>query len=207
MIEVEVQKLRLAQNCKHKPHHAGSVREVEGLEDALSQAEAGRLSAEASLAHSSAMQQGDLQTAQQALQAANRDLKDCQARLADLETTNALLIQEQQVHTPVLQSKQAQAAFFLSFTFWEGEIFITQLQRQQPQEYVKSTPSQEAYALCMAIGCKPRLKQDLYSSCYRNQSIVIDWTTPAVTCSRSAVHVDLSCMAGERRAHHIGIEG
>lgn len=76
---------------------AGSVREVERLEDALSRAEAGRLSAEASLAHSSAMQQGDLRTAQQALQAANRDLKDCQARLADLETTNALLIQEQQV--------------------------------------------------------------------------------------------------------------
>ena len=77
---------------------AGSVREVERLEDAVSRAEAGRLSAEASLAHSSALQQGEVRSAQQALQAATKDLQDCQARLADLETTNAMLIQEQQVY-------------------------------------------------------------------------------------------------------------
>ena len=79
---------------------AGSVREVDRLEDAVSQAEAARLSAEASLAHSSAVQQGEVRSAQQALQAANKDLQDCQARLADLEATNTMLIQEQQVLLP-----------------------------------------------------------------------------------------------------------
>lgn len=64
----------------------------------MGRAEAGRLSAEASLAHSSALQQGEVRSAQQALQAATKDLQDCQARLADLETTNAMLIQEQQVY-------------------------------------------------------------------------------------------------------------
>ena len=63
----------------------------------MSKAEAGRMSAEAALAHRSAMQQGELQTAHQALQAATKQLQDCQARLADLENTNTLLIQEQQV--------------------------------------------------------------------------------------------------------------
>ncbi|KAL0037207.1 hypothetical protein WJX79_006059 [Trebouxia sp. C0005] len=76
---------------------SGSVREVERLEDAVSQAEAARISAEAALAHNSAMQEGEVRSAQQALQAATKDLSDCQARLADLEATNTLLIQEQQV--------------------------------------------------------------------------------------------------------------
>ncbi len=76
---------------------AGSVREVERLEDAVSQAEAARISAEAALAHTNAMQQAEVRTAQQALQAATKDLQDTQARLADLEATNTLLIQEQQV--------------------------------------------------------------------------------------------------------------
>ena len=78
---------------------AGSVREVERLEDALSQAEAGRISTEAALAHTSAAQEGQVRTAQLALQTATRDLMDCQARLADLEATNTLLIQEQQVRS------------------------------------------------------------------------------------------------------------
>jgi len=56
----------------------------------VSQAEAARISAEAALAHNSALQQGEVRSAQQ-------DLSDCQARLADLEATNTLLIQEQQV--------------------------------------------------------------------------------------------------------------
>ena len=87
------------------------MREVERLEDAVSRAEAARLSAEASLAHSSTVQQGEVRSAQQALQAASKDLQDCQARLADLETTNALLIQEQQVppttssHDGILQHR------------------------------------------------------------------------------------------------------
>lgn len=72
---------------------------MERLEDAVSRSEAARLSAEASLAHSSALQQGEVSSARQALHAAAKDLQDCQARLADLETTNALLIQEQQVGT------------------------------------------------------------------------------------------------------------
>lgn len=76
---------------------AGSVKEVERLEDAVSQAEAGRISAEAALAHGSALQQGRVEAAHQALQAATKDLSDCQARLADLEATNTLLIQEHQV--------------------------------------------------------------------------------------------------------------
>ncbi|KAL3143881.1 hypothetical protein ABBQ32_003696 [Trebouxia sp. C0010 RCD-2024] len=76
---------------------SSSVREVERLEDGVSRAEAARLSAEASLAHSSTVQQGEVRSAQQALHAATKDLQDCQARLADLENTNALLIQEQQV--------------------------------------------------------------------------------------------------------------
>jgi len=63
----------------------------------VSQAEAARISAEAALAHNSALQQGEVRSAQQALQAATKDLSDCQARLADLEATNTLLIQEQQV--------------------------------------------------------------------------------------------------------------
>lgn len=74
------------------------MREVERLEDGVSRAEAARLSAEASLAHSSTVQQGEVRSAQQALHAATKDLQDCQARLADLENTNALLIQEQQVY-------------------------------------------------------------------------------------------------------------
>ena len=63
----------------------------------MSQAEAARISAEAALAHNSAMQEGEVRSAQQALQAATKDLSDSQARLADLEATNTLLIQEQQV--------------------------------------------------------------------------------------------------------------
>ena len=59
----------------------------------MSRAEAARLSAEASLAHSSARQQGEVRSAQQALQATTKDLKDGQACLADLEATNALLIE------------------------------------------------------------------------------------------------------------------
>ncbi len=43
------------------------------------------------------MQEGEVRSAQQALQAATKELSDCQARLADLEATNTLLIQEQQV--------------------------------------------------------------------------------------------------------------
>lgn len=76
---------------------AGSLKEVDRLEDALAKAQAQRLSAEAALTHSSTEQQGQVQAAQQALQAATRDLADCQARVADLESTNALLIQESQV--------------------------------------------------------------------------------------------------------------
>ncbi len=63
----------------------------------MSQAEAARISAEAALAHNSAMQEGEVRSAQQALQAATKELSHCQARLADLEATNTLLIQEQQV--------------------------------------------------------------------------------------------------------------
>jgi len=63
----------------------------------VSQAEAARISAEAALAHNSAMQEGEVRSAQQALQAATKELSHCQARLADLEATNTLLIQEQQV--------------------------------------------------------------------------------------------------------------
>lgn len=81
----------------HARNNAGSMREVDRLEDALAKAQAERLSAEAALAHSSTEQQGQVQVAQQALQAATRDLADCQARVADLESTNALLIQESQV--------------------------------------------------------------------------------------------------------------
>ncbi|DBA88229.1 TPA: hypothetical protein ACH3X1_016587 [Trebouxia sp. C0004] len=76
---------------------SGSVREAERLEDAVSQAEAARISAEAALAHNSAIQEGEVRSAQLALQAATKDLSECQARLADLEATNTLLIQEQQV--------------------------------------------------------------------------------------------------------------
>ena len=70
---------------------------MERLEDALSHAQAARSSAEAGLAHTTALQQGQVQEAQQGLQAATRELQDCQARLADLEATNAMLIQEHQV--------------------------------------------------------------------------------------------------------------
>lgn len=63
----------------------------------MSQAEAARSSAEAALAHNSAMQEGEVRSAQQALQAATKELSDCQTRLTDLEATNTLLIQEQQV--------------------------------------------------------------------------------------------------------------
>ena len=76
---------------------AGSLREVDRLEDALAKAQAQQLSAEAALTHSSTEQQGQVQAAQQALQAASRDLTDCQARVTDLEATNAMLIQEAQV--------------------------------------------------------------------------------------------------------------
>lgn len=75
----------------------GSLREVDRLEDALAQAQAQRLSAEAALSHSSTEGQGQVQAAQQALQAATQDLANCQARIADLEATNATLIQEAQV--------------------------------------------------------------------------------------------------------------
>lgn len=70
---------------------------MDRLEDALAKAQTQQLSAEAALTHSSTEQQGQVQAAQQALQAALRDLADCQARVADLENTNALLIQESQV--------------------------------------------------------------------------------------------------------------
>ena len=73
------------------------MREVDRLEDALSQAQVARTSAEAALAHTTALQEGQVQAAQQGLQAATRELQDCQARLADLEATNAMLIQEHQV--------------------------------------------------------------------------------------------------------------
>ena len=76
---------------------AGSLREVDRLEDALAKAQAMQLSAEAALTHSSAEQQGQMLAAQQALPAATHDLTDCKARVADLEATNAMLIQESQV--------------------------------------------------------------------------------------------------------------
>ncbi len=45
-----------------------------------------------------------------------------------------------------LQQQQGSPVFFFFFCCWKGWVFITQVQRQQPQEYVKSTTSHRGHS-------------------------------------------------------------